>query len=52
MYSPIPAAFTAETLNTYGVPLVNPVTVAEVAVEMPSRNLIHWDAVLALYWTI
>ena len=37
--APVPAAFTALTLNVYEVPLVSPVTVAEAEVEVPSANV-------------
>lgn len=36
---PVPIAFMPETLNVYVVPLVNPVTVALVDVEVPSLNV-------------
>ena len=38
---PVPAAFTAATLNVYVVPVLSPVTVADVAVEVPSANVVH-----------
>ena len=38
--APVPAALTAATLNVYGVPLVNPVTVALVAVDTPSLKFV------------
>jgi hypothetical protein len=38
---PCPAEFTAETSKLYGVPLVNPVTIVEVAVEVPSAKTDH-----------
>ena len=39
--APSPAAFTAPTWNTYAVPFVRPVTVALVAVDVPSTNRFH-----------
>ena len=39
--APSPAAFTALTWNTYAVPFVRPVTVALVAVDVPSANRFH-----------
>ena len=39
--APGPAAFTAATRNTYAVPFVRPVTVALVAVDVPSTNRFH-----------
>ena len=33
LVAPVPCEFTAATSKVYGVPLVSPVTVAEVAVE-------------------
>jgi len=41
VYAPVPIAFTAATRNTYVVPLVSPVTVALVAVDVPSANVFH-----------
>jgi hypothetical protein len=38
---PVPAEFTAETRKLYEVPLVRPVTVAEVFVEVPSAKVAH-----------
>lgn len=40
-FVPVPAALTAATLNTYEVPLVSPVTVAEVDVLVPSLTVVH-----------
>ncbi len=40
---PVPIAFTAFTLNIYVVSIVKPVTVAEVAVEVPSENTVYDD---------
>ena len=39
--APSPTAFTAATWNTYSVPFVRPVTVALVAVDVPSTNRFH-----------
>jgi hypothetical protein len=42
LYAPVPIPFTAATRNVYAVPLVNPVTVALVAVDVPaSLNVAH-----------
>jgi hypothetical protein len=41
LYAPVPAELTAATRNTYAVPLVRPVTVALVAVDVPSANVLH-----------
>ena len=38
---PVPAALVADTRKLYDVPLVRPVTVAEVDVEVPSENVVH-----------
>ncbi len=40
-YEPVPATLTAATWNTYDVPFVRPVTVAEVKVDVPSANVDH-----------
>ena len=39
--APVPAALVALTLNVYDVPFVKPVTVAEVAVDVPSANVVY-----------
>jgi hypothetical protein len=41
VYAPVPTAFTAATRKTYAVPLVSPVTVALVAVDVASANVVH-----------
>ena len=41
-YAPVPALFTAATRNTYDVPLVSPVTVADVDVETESVNKVQF----------
>jgi len=38
-YTPVPALLTAATLNTYDEPLVKPVTVAVVEVDVPSAKV-------------
>jgi hypothetical protein len=43
VYAPVPTAFTAATRKTYAVPLVRPVTVALVAADVPSENVVHVD---------
>ena len=40
-YEPVPRALVAATLNRYAVPLVSPVTVADVDVDVPSANVVH-----------
>jgi hypothetical protein len=40
---PVPAALTAATRKTYGVPFVKPVTVAEVDAETESLNVVQLD---------
>jgi len=42
-YSPVPELFTAATLKTYDVPLVNRVTVAVLDVEIPSAKVDQVD---------
>ena len=46
VYSPVPTALTAATRKTYPVPLVSPVTVALVAADVPSANVVHVDPLL------
>jgi hypothetical protein len=41
--------FTAATLNTYEVPLVRPVTVADVVALVPSANVVQLDPLLLEY---
>ncbi len=41
-YAPVPALFIAATRNTCDVPLVSPVTVAEVDVETESVNKVQF----------
>jgi hypothetical protein len=48
---PVPAEFTAETRKLYEVPLVRPVTVAEVFVEVPSVKVAH-ESPLGWYSTM
>jgi hypothetical protein len=38
---PVPAAFNADTRNTYAVPLLRPVTVADGVVDTPSVKVVH-----------
>ena len=38
---PVPAVFSALTLNWYSCPFVRPVTVADVAVDVPSANALQ-----------
>jgi hypothetical protein len=39
---PVPTVLIVETLNVYAVPLVKPVTVAEVVVETPSAKVVKF----------
>ena len=48
-YDPVPPALTAATLNTYEVPLVSPVTVAEVDVLVPSLKVVHEEPLFDEY---
>ena len=48
-FVPVPAALTAATLNTYEVPLVSPVTVAEVDVLVPSLKVVHEEPLFDEY---
>jgi hypothetical protein len=49
VYAPVPTPFTAATRNRYAVPLVNPVTVALVAVDAAAVNVVHVVPLLVLY---
>ena len=40
-FDPVPAELTAATLNTYEVPLVRPVIVADVDALVPSLKVVH-----------
>ena len=46
--APVPTEFTADTRKSYDVPFVSPVTVAEVAVDVPSENTDHVESADAL----
>jgi 3-oxoacyl-(acyl-carrier-protein) synthase len=46
---PAPAEFTAATRNRWPMPLVRPVTVADVDAETPSSNVVHVEPPLVLY---
>jgi hypothetical protein len=48
-YAPVPTPFTAATRKVYAVPLVRPVTAAEVAVDVPSETVVHVEPLLLLY---
>jgi hypothetical protein len=48
-FVPVPAALSAATLNTYEVPLVRPVTIAEADVLVPSLNVVHEDPLFDEY---
>jgi hypothetical protein len=43
VYAPVPMRLTAATRKTYAVPLVRPVTVALVSVDVPSEKVAHVD---------
>ena len=47
VYDPAPMALTAATRNTYAVPLVRPVTVAPVDVDVPSEKVVHVEPLSA-----
>jgi hypothetical protein len=49
---PIPATFTADTLNVYVVECDSPVTVADVVVEVPSANVVHVEPLSDEYSTV
>jgi hypothetical protein len=51
VYAPVPTPFTAATRNTYAVPLVSPVTVAPVLLDVPSENVVHVEPLLLEYCT-
>jgi hypothetical protein len=51
LHAPCPTPFVAATRNVYAVPLLNPVTVALVAVLVPSLNVVHDEPELLLYCT-
>jgi hypothetical protein len=48
-YELVPATFTAAILNTYEVPLVRPVTVADVVALVPSANVVQLEPPLLEY---
>jgi hypothetical protein len=50
-HAPCPTPFTAATRNVYAVPLVRPVTAADVLVEVPSLNVAHVEPLLLEYCT-
>jgi hypothetical protein len=43
-YEPVPTLLVAATRKMYVVPFVKPVTVADVAVEVPSANVVQFVA--------
>ena len=49
-YEPVPLALVAATRNRYAVPLVKPVTVTDVAVDVPSTNVVHVEPAFDEYW--
>jgi hypothetical protein len=52
VYVPTAVPLTAATRNTYAVPLVKLVTVADVAVDVPSANVVHVVPESLLYCTL
>jgi hypothetical protein len=42
----VPTSFTAAILNTYANPFVKPVTVVDVAAEVPSLKVVHEEPAL------
>lgn len=48
-YGPSPIAFLARTRKMYEVPLVRPVTVADVDIETPSENVVQLDPLFEEY---
>ena len=49
--APVTLALSAATWNTYAVPFVRPVTVADVAADTSSANVTHELPLLLLYCT-
>ena len=49
---PVPAMFIAETRNMYVVPALSPVTVADVAVEVPSAKAVQVKPLSDEYSTV
>ncbi len=47
---PVPAAFTAATRKWYVVPLVSPLTVADVAVDTPSVTVVKGPTLEVARW--
>jgi len=52
LHAPCPTPFVAATRNVYAVPLLNPVTVALVAVDTDRVNVVHDDPELLEYCTV
>ena len=50
--SELPIIFFAVTRNSYAFPAINPVTVADVAVDVPSANVAHVPEPSTLYSTM
>ena len=50
--SELPIIFFAVTRNSYALPAINPVTVADVAVDVPSANVAHVPEPSMLYSTM
>jgi hypothetical protein len=46
VYAPVPTLLIAATRKTYAVPFVSPVTVALVAVDVPSAKVVHVEPLL------
>jgi hypothetical protein len=49
---PVPATFTADTLNVYVVECERPVTVVDAVVEVPSVNVVHVEPLSDEYSTV
>jgi len=49
LYGPVPTSVTAATLKTYGEPFVSPVTLADVAEDVPSGKVDHETPLFPLY---
>ena len=49
---PVPAAFTADTLNVYVVECERPVTAVDAVVEVPSVNVVHVEPLSDEYSTV
>jgi len=48
--APVPTTLTAATRNEYLLPFVKPVTIADVAFDTPSANVVHLAPASVLTW--